>query len=81
MKRIIDSDRVFNMTINIMLVIITFVTIYPLWFVIIASVSSPSSIVSGEVILFPKGLNIDAYISLFKNKRICSGYSNSILYI
>lgn len=80
MKRIIDSDRVFNMTINIMLVIITFVTIYPLWFVIIASVSSPSSIVSGEVILFPKGLNIDAYISLFKNKRIWSGYRNSILY-
>ncbi len=78
--RIRTSEKALNIFINVSLALIAFMTIYPLWFVIIASISSPSAISNGQVILFPKGLNIDAYVKLFQTKRIWTGYKNSILY-
>lgn len=78
--RIRTSEKALNIFINISLALIAFITIYPLWFVVIASVSSPSAISNGQVILLPEGLNIDAYVKLFQTKRIWTGYKNSILY-
>lgn len=78
--RIRTSEKALNIFINVSLAIIAFMTIYPLWFVVIASVSSPSAISNGQVILLPEGLNIDAYVKLFQTKRIWTGYKNSILY-
>lgn len=80
MMRIRTSEKALNIFINVSLAIIAFMTIYPLWFVVIASVSSPSAISNGQVILLPEGLNIDAYVKLFQTKRIWTGYKNSILY-
>ena len=67
-------------TINTLLVIIALMTIYPIWYVLIASVSSPSDIASGKVLFLPKGLNLEAYKKLFDNPMIWRGYFNSIWY-
>ena len=74
------SDKALDFFINALLILIAFIVIYPLWFVVIASISSPSAISNGEVILLPKGFNIDAYVKLFQTSRIWTGYKNSILY-
>lgn len=69
-----------NLIIDILLILCAAVAIYPLWFVLIASVSNPNMINEGKVILLPKGLNFDAYAKIFKNELIWMGYKNSILY-
>ncbi|MBQ8040404.1 MAG: carbohydrate ABC transporter permease, partial [Lachnospiraceae bacterium] len=76
----LNGERVIDKTINLILIIIGIVSIYPIWFVLIASVSSPMAISAGEVVLFPKGLNIDAYKKLFAREDVWIGYRNSIFY-
>ena len=54
--------------------------LYPLYFVVIASVSDATSISSGQVILLPKNVSVVGYQRILQDARIGSGYVNSILY-
>ncbi len=78
--RRIGGERLFDIILNIAVLIIVIITIYPLWYVLIASISSPIAISSGEVILLPKGINVSAYKELLQEHRIWIGYRNSIIY-
>ena len=53
---------------------------YPLILVLSNSVSDPSLVARGEVLLLPKGLNIDGYLHIFKDDDIMTGYANTIFY-
>lgn len=75
-----DSDRTANIIINICLFAVAFLTIYPLWYVLIASVSDPGAIAGGEVLLWPVGFNLEGYEKLFATKKIWVGYRNSLMY-
>lgn len=74
------DDILLDIFIILILVIIGVVTLYPLWIVLISSVSDPSAISAGKVWLLPKGLNLEAYKILLADKKIWIGYRNSILY-
>lgn len=74
------EDRILNTIITTLLVIIGFVTIYPLYLVVICSISDPTYISTGKVILFPRGLNIEAYKLLLETKDLWIGYRNSLFY-
>lgn len=80
MKKKKSGEWVFDYTVNIILIMVAVVCIYPLWYVLIASVSSPTAIGNGEVILWPKGFNLNGYTRLIENKNIWIGYRNSLLY-
>lgn len=75
-----NSERAVNIVICILVIMTGAIVIYPIWYVLIASVSSPVAISSGEVLLLPKGLNFGAYRRLLENKLIWMGYRNSIFY-
>ena len=80
MKKTISGEKVFDYIVNIILILVAIVCIYPLGYVLIASVSSPTAIGNGEVIFWPKGFNLNGYTRLIENKNIWIGYRNSILY-
>lgn len=80
MKKKKSGERAFDITVNVILVLVAVICIYPIWYVLIASVSSPVAIGNGEVLLWPKGFNLDGYTRLIENKNIWIGYRNSILY-
>jgi putative aldouronate transport system permease protein len=75
-----DIDKLINVVIVIIMVLIVFVMIYPLYFVIIASVSEPVSVVAGDVVLWPKGFSFNSYLAVFSEESIWIGYRNSIFY-
>jgi putative aldouronate transport system permease protein len=54
--------------------------LYPLWFVIIASLSDPSAVASGSVSILPKGFRLTGYEMILNDERIWTGYRNSIIY-
>ncbi len=56
------------------------VVIYPLYFVVIASFSNPSSVANGEVWLAPKGFTLDGYHALLKMPEIWHSYWLTFLY-
>ena len=74
------SDKVFDKINLIVMIILLFIFIWPLWFVLIASISDPSEVWKGSVILFPKGFNLNAYKEILKYDDIWIGYRNTILY-
>lgn len=76
----LNGDKVF-VIVNYALVTLIFLAIlYPLIFVVVASISDPYLVLTGEVYLIPKGLQLDTYRNVFKNSMIWTGYLNSILY-
>ncbi|THF75640.1 carbohydrate ABC transporter permease [Cohnella fermenti] len=58
----------------------TLMILYPLYFVVIASISSPDRIFSGDVWFWPRGITFDGYRRIFHEPTIWIGYRNSILY-
>ena len=56
------------------------ITLYPLYFVVIASFSSADAVVRGKVILFPWELTLAGYRTMLEHTEIWSGYFYAILY-
>lgn len=74
------GDAVFDVANNIFWIIALFVTIYPLWFIIIASVSDPNAVIEGKVLFFPKDFSMMGYEAVFGHKELMRSYANSIFY-
>ena len=75
-----SSDRIFDIVNTAVMFLLFLIILYPLYFVVIASVSDPNMVNSGKVILLPKGFNLDAYVHILTNKNILTGFANSVLY-
>lgn len=75
-----NGDKVFLFVVYFFAAVASLAVLYPLIYVVSASFSDPAEIVSGNVILFPKGITLDAYKSIFSNKNILIGYRNTIFY-
>ncbi|BFH11429.1 carbohydrate ABC transporter permease [Paenibacillus melissococcoides] len=74
------GDRIFDAVNYVLLTLIMLIVLYPLLFVLSASVSNPETVLRGEMWLIPKQINFDAYAKIFQNKDILLGYGNTILY-
>lgn len=79
-KRRLDPDKVFDIVNLLLMLALLVIFIWPLWFVLIASVSDPNEVWQGHVILFPRGLTLDAYKEVIQYETIWTGYRNTILY-
>lgn len=75
------SDHIFDSAVTLFSVLALVVSIYPLYFVLIASFSNPDLVSRGEVTLFPKEFTLEAYQYIFKNNQIWRGYANTLLYV
>lgn len=80
LKRKSKGDLWFDIINYVMLTIVMLLVLFPLYFVLIASLSDPNLIYSGEVWFFPKGFTLDGYGRIFSYSSIWIGYANSILY-
>ena len=74
------GDRCFTTVIYCILVFVVVVTLYPLLYVLSASVSDPRAVITGKMILFPINPTLDGYLTTFKYKEIWIGYANTIFY-
>lgn len=79
MKRSWD-DFLYDAVCNFIVIFLVVIIFYPLYFIVLASFSSPNHVNSGEFLLWPKGFNTLGYQEVFKNKDIWTGYGNTIIY-
>ena len=73
-------DKAFIIANYVILSVILLVCLYPLWFVILASISDPDLVNSGQVWLIPRQISFTGYQNLFNDKSILRGYANTLLY-
>lgn len=78
--RLSGSDKVFDVVLNILGVMIIFLVACPLIFVLAASFSDPDLVLKGKVLFLPKGFTLEPYKMVFENARIWRGYANTIFY-
>lgn len=71
------SDKIFDMINMVLLTLMMAVILYPLYFIVIASISSPAAVNSGQVLLFPKGATLEGYKYVLKDNLIWKGYANT----
>ena len=57
-----------------------FIVAYPLYYVVIASVSNPYDVYAGKTFLLPSQFTLDGYKAVFSDSSIITGYLNSIKY-
>lgn len=73
-------DRWFNRINLFILSLFLIIVLYPLVFIVSASFSSPSAVISGKVWLFPVEPSLAGYSAVFKHKLIWSSFRNSVFY-
>lgn len=74
------SDRIFDVVNIILIIFAVLITIYPLYFILIASISSPVYTNIGQVVLYPRGIMFDGLYMLATTPAIWMGYRNTIIY-
>ncbi len=76
------GERVFDASNHLFLIGLMIVTLYPLLYVLFASVSNPGALAQSRGLLFrPLGFTLDAYRKVFDNPSITTGYRNTLFYV
>ena len=74
------SDNTSDIILVAICAVILFVVAYPLYYVLIASVSNPYDVYAGKTFLLPSQFTLDGYKAVFADNSIVTGYINSIKY-
>lgn len=74
------GDRLFLTFVYAFLAFVLVAVLYPLVFVVSASLSSPLAVSSGRVWLFPVDFSLRGYQVALSNPSLVTGYANSIYY-
>lgn len=73
------GPKVFDITNIFILCLLSLVCIYPVWYVLMASLSDSNLLMQHTgPLLKPMGLSLSSYKAVFKNPMILSGYLNTI---
>lgn len=80
LKNMPVQDRVFTIINTVLLTIFLICILYPLWFILIASISNPNLVSSGKVLFYPKELTLSGYKKVFEYKEVWVGFKNSVIY-
>lgn len=75
------SDRIFHWVVILLSITCFLVILYPLWFVLIASISNSDMVNRGEVVFWPKDIRFYGFEQIFHDSRILIGYRNTIFYV
>ena len=74
------KDRIFNAFNTLFWVIVLFIVLYPLWLILISSVSDPDAVLQAKVLLWPVDFSLMGYEAVFQNSELMNSYLNSVLY-
>jgi len=75
-----NADTLFDAFVLVVMILFLLICLYPLYFVLIASVSDPVKVSAGKVLLFPNGFTLDGYARIFRYQKIWIGYRNTLFY-
>lgn len=60
--------------------VILFITIYPMYYVLILSISEPTEVAKGGIYFWPRGFYLGSYEVIIKDARLWRSYLNTIIY-
>ena len=79
-RRHINTNTIYTVIVYSIAILAAVIWMYPLVYVVSASFSDPEALLAGEVVLLPKGFNLNAYKYIFQDENLMIGYRNTIFY-
>lgn len=82
MNRIAKTKNfsLFDLAVYALVILITVIVAYPLYFCVIASFSQPEQVALGNTLFWVKDFTLDAYKNIIKETQLWVGYKNTIIY-
>lgn len=74
------SDKMSDIILVVLCTVVMLIVAYPLYYVLIASISDPYDVYAGKTFLLPSQFTLKGYEAVFADTRIFNGYMNSIKY-
>jgi len=74
------GSTIADILIIVVLAFVIVVTLYPLYYITIISISDGMSVMRGEVTLWPKGITFDSYKVIMRNDDIFRSFFNTVVY-
>lgn len=80
-NKIKEGSPVATVLIYLFAAILGLITVYPMYYVLILSVSDPSTAATMKVYTWPKGFNLASYKILVQDKEMWHAYANTFFYV
>ncbi|MGG1516401.1 carbohydrate ABC transporter permease [Paenibacillus oryzisoli] len=74
------SSKILDIAVHAVMIVILIVTIYPVLYVLSASLSSPTAYNLGKVTIFPVDVTLKAYRLIWEAKTVPLSFLNSVVY-
>ena len=74
------SDKTSDVVLVILTALIMLIIAYPLYYIVVASVSDPYDVYAGKTFLLPSQFTLEGYQMVFKNTSLFNGFLHSVLY-
>ena len=75
------ADVIFHVLVVFFSILVFIIIVYPLWFVVIASISNSDLVNQGKVVLLPLDIRFYGFEQIFQDSRILVGYKNTLIYV
>lgn len=80
-NKIRENGRVSTIVMYAIAILVLFITLYPMYYVLILSLSEPSAAATMKVYTVPKGFSLAAYETLVTDSEMWRAYFNTFLYV
>lgn len=74
------SDKTSDIILVAVTALIMLIIAYPLYYVVVASVSDPYDVYAGKTFLLPSQFTLEGYAAVFSNSNLLNGFLNSVKY-
>ena len=74
------ANRLFMACVTIIMIVICVVILYPIYYVLLASITDPVTVNSGKVLLYPESPYFEGYKTTLAYKPLWVSYKNTIVY-
>lgn len=76
------GEKIFQIFDILLMVLLTIVTLYPLWYILVASFSDNTAVLAAKgMMLWPKGFTTAAYKEVLKFSSVWKGYQNTLIIV
>ncbi|MBQ8232707.1 MAG: carbohydrate ABC transporter permease [Lachnospiraceae bacterium] len=80
-SKIKEGNRAVTAILYLLAALMAFITVYPMYYVLILSLSEPQYAATMKVYTIPKGFNLGAYEVLVTDTKMWRAYANTFLYV
>ena len=74
------GDKIFTTVNVIIMIFVCLIIVYPLYYVVLASITDPVIVSSGKLLLYPESMYLEGYKTTLGYKPLWIGYWNTIRY-